>query len=575
VNSNSHWLLRSVLAPAALSNLALIVWAPVAIATALATMPYGMSVTDPLVWVVAIGAQVLFTALVIVGRAGPAKLRAEYPRVAVFAVLLIAGALRGAGLVIASAMVAGEAVNPSEVALRSVNSAIIAVLALGVLGAFIQATRDYRDQYAVLRERAIRLQREVHGRSATLSDATIAGWVGLQRSLRSTAAAARGQLAGSSVSSDSLEAVADVISDALTREVRPISHGLWIGSTDEPPKIRFWALALEALRPWSPPILSTVAIFAVIVGVGSVNRAGLVIGGVFAGYTTVTVAVVLVVSALIGSWLPRSRGVGIATLIMTPVLLVIVAVGFGQGIIQTQPDTVGAFITGISASIVIGSMVIVRRVTTERQMLLDALQARIDEEGLAVLVQRADGDEWGRALGTFVHHSVQSELSALRLQLLEAATEPREEGRARARSEALERFDRLLTLQPPWVQVRSGQKIIAEVAHAWAGIADVVITTTDGGTAEQWLAAGNVVEEGVANAVRAGGARRVVVDVFLEVDALIVTIDDDGQGLERSAAAGLGTWWLDHVAPNAWERHSSAAGTRLRVRLASDESAPA
>lgn len=110
--------------------------------------------------------------------------------------------------------------------------------------------------------------------------------------------------------------------------------------------------------------------------------------------------------------------------------------------------------------------------------------------------------------------------------------------------------------------------MVAEVAHAWAGIASVDVTTTDTGTEDQWALAGQLVEEGVANAIRAGGARHVRVDIqHREDDSLLVTIDDDGRGVADSVHSGLGTWWLDQIAPGSWERRSSPTGTQLIVRV--------
>jgi hypothetical protein len=565
--NQARWFMRSLFSTAALSNLALVIWAPFPILAAITLMPFGIPASDPRTWVIAIGVQVLFTALVMVGRRATLGMAQRSPKGVVIVVIVIAGAIRGIALVIAAASYANDDVTADDLVLRAVNSALLALLALGLIGTIMQFTRDYQAEYEVLRARAVQLQREALAPTQTLSDATIAGWIGVQRSLQTTADAARTELTGARTSARSLQAVADVIADALARQVRPISHGLWSGTSDAPPRLRAHLVAWDALRPWAPPIGWIVTLFFVITAVSAINRAGLAEGGVFAIYTTIAVTVALEISIMFGRAFPTSRAVGLITLFGMPILVLAAGVGIGQGLLEATPDRGGALFVGVFASVCTAGIVFLRRVTVERQMLLDALQARIDLQGLDVLAQRADVDQWGRSLGTFVHHSVQSELSALRLQLMEAASTDDVEGQSRARVDVLQRFDRLLALQPPWVQQRRGRTVIDEVARAWAGIAQVDVAVVDGGTDAQWAIAGNVVEEGVANAVRAGGARNVSVDIRFADDALVVTIDDDGRGIADPGEPGLGTWWLDQIAPGAWQRSTIEGGTRLRVHV--------
>ena len=568
MKEQARWFIRSVFSPAALSNRALVIWAPFPILAAILLMPFGVSAGRPATWAAAIGVQVLFSLIVMAGRSVTRNLVQRHPRPVVIAVIVIAGAVRGAVLMQASAILGGVDVAPIELALRGINSAIIALLALGLIGVMLQFTRDYQGQYEELRDRAIRLQREAVAPAQTLSDATIASWVGVQRSLQTTASTARQELADVGVSARSLRAVADVIADVLTKQVRPISHGLWSGSSDAPPRLRAHLVAWDALRPWKPPLATITALVAAVTFISSVNRAGLAAGGLYALFVTVVVVAIIAASIAAGRRLPRSRAVGVVTLILIPIAVVAVAIAVSEGILGTPPDVTGSVILGVSLTLGVGGTVFLRRVTAEREALLIALQARIDAQAVDVLSKRAESDSWGKSLGTFVHHSVQSELTALRMQLMEAAVIDDHSQRAATRTDALARFDRLLALQPPWVEQRAGRTVVAEVAQAWAGIAEVTVTATDAGTEDQWAIAGHVVEEGVANAVRAGGARQVRVDIAPDIDdALVITIQDDGSGISDPINPGLGTWWLDQIAPNAWERRSSPSGTSLIVRV--------
>lgn len=564
----SHWFIRSVFTTAALSNAALAIWAFFPTVSTILLMPYGIEASDPRAWLVAVAAQVIFTVLVMIGRWCTKQLALAHPRIVVVSVIIAAGAIRGAVVVWGSALITATDASALEVSLRAVNSAVIALPALGLAGVIVQFTRDYRRDYAQLRDRAMRLQQEVTSPTQSLSDSTIASWVGVQRSLRFTADAARDRLADDELSAHSLNATADVIAETLTTQVRPISHGLWLGSTDEPPRLRAHVVAWDALRPWAPPVMIIAILTAVVTGISAVNRVGVIPGLAATVVISSAVTVALGATAVLGRRFPSSHLIGLATIALTLPFVLALAVVVSVLILRSPPDLTGSFVLGFAITVGVGGAAFMRRVIVEREALLTALQARIDAQALDVLAKRAGSDTWGRSLGTFVHHSVQSELTALRMQLMGAASTEDDSQRAATRADTLARFDRLLALAPPWVNQRSGRDVVSEVAHAWAGIATVDISTTDAGTDEQWAIASYVVEEGVANAVRAGCARHVRVEIDLdEEDSLLITIDDDGRGFTDQMNPGLGTWWLDQVAPGAWERSSSDSGTQLIVRV--------
>ena len=566
MTNQAHWFLRSVFTYAALSNIALLVWAPFPIVSTIALMPNGISASDTRGWRLVVGVQVLFTAIIVLGRWVTQNRATTHPRVVVITVIITAGAVRGGALLLGSALIAGTSAAPIDLALRAANSAVIALFALGLIGVAVQFTRDYRHDYEELRDRALRLQREVHAPTQSLSDATIASWVGVRNSLQSAAQSARSALVGTDVSPRSLNAAADVIAEALATQVRPISHGLWAATSDAPPRLRAHLVAWDALRPWRPPVATIAVLTIMVTAISAINRVGLMPGLIAAAFITIAVVLMLAATSVIGRRFPSSRFIGVAVLVLTLPFVATIAVLVSNEALGTPPDLAGSIVLGLAITVGIGGTIFMRRVTAEREILLEALQVRIDAQALDVLARRADGDAWEKSLGTFVHHSVQSELTALRMQLIEAATTGDDAQRTATRNDALARFDRLLTLQPPWVHQRSGREVIAEVARAWAGIATVDVTTTHSGTEDQWAVVGQLVEEGVANAVRAGGARHVRVDITSDDDAsLRVTLEDDGKGIADPLNPGLGTWWLDQVAPDAWERRRLPTGTLLTV----------
>ena len=77
---------------------------------------------------------------------------------------------------------------------------------------------------------------------------------------------------------------------------------------------------------------------------------------------------------------------------------------------------------------------------------------------------------------------------------------------------------------------------------------------------------GRVVEEGLGNAVRHGGATSVAVHVRRSDGEVVVEVEDDGRG-PTGGPPGLGSSLLDSVS-RTWELHALPTGARLTVRIA-------
>lgn len=118
---------------------------------------------------------------------------------------------------------------------------------------------------------------------------------------------------------------------------------------------------------------------------------------------------------------------------------------------------------------------------------------------------------------------------------------------------------------------RSVGAIADEVAHKvalWDGLCDVRVEIGDLAAARADAeGVGRVVEEGIANAIRHGGASCLDIVVRATPDGAVeVVIDDDGAGL-TSDVAGTGSAILDVVTGGTWERTSGDRGCRLTARV--------
>jgi hypothetical protein len=442
------------------------------------------------------------------------------------------------------------------------------VLWVAFCGVLLQGGRDFRTSYRLLVAESMTLQ------SAAINGEVPPGvllrWTEISRALAQTSQRAQALIAVPDPSGKDLRAAADVIHAAIEDDLRPESRTIWRSSTLDPPRLRWKELLLATLTPWNPPIGLTLAVYGALLTFGSVARLGYGLGLGFAVLLLLETWALLVLSRAVARHAPAHQvAVGLVTLLLMPAVVFGISTFVGQVLVNAPLDRGGIALAALSGSLCCWTVSIYQRLSHERQILLDALQARIDAQALSIVGDRRHYELLQAELGAFVHHSLSSEMTALHVHLSQAAETPDEEVREAARMTAHQRLRSLETIAPPWASRSTGREHIAEVALAWQGIADVSVDLAPEGStrSEQWSLAALIVEEAVAGSVR-GGARAIEVRASVDGDDLHLSVVDDGRGLPAEVSPGLGTAWLDHYCPGAWSRSNLPQGARLDVRIA-------
>jgi signal transduction histidine kinase len=567
--------LAAFFGPSIVSGRALLWFFPIGVLLIVVTIPRdgSVAVTDAKWWVIAFASQSALTLVIVVlGRLTVALTRRRSAVTWRALVVIFGGAARGAVIALLILTLEPPLAPPGSIALRSANSALICCLWLGLIGLLIQAGRDYRSDYRLLLSRAVALHRAENDSTIDVDAEMVERWANVQSSMRETMARVRLRLGETETapSGADLAAAAAVVNDAVIRDVRPTSHGLWFTTEQAPPRLRPGALLWDALSDWRLPLRPIAGILCAIAFIGGIIRSGLLIGIGFASLYVVCSMTLLWVSDRVARRV-AGPAVGIATVLLLPWVLLGLAIVIGQGILHVSPDNGGAAVAAVATSIVAFGMLLLSRVSGERRVLLDALQLRIESSAVVVLARQERRRESERELGVFLHHSVQSELSAVAMHLGEAATSSDDELRKTARAEALNRIVRIQESTPPWSAEAPGPDRIEHVVQSWEGIAaiEVDLPPLAAVRSDQWKLLAQLVEEAVANAIRAGGANRIRVNATTESGVLTVLITDNGHLLDHDQPRlpGMGTAWLDHVAPGGWELRDGQRGTSLRVDL--------
>ena len=473
----------------------------------------------------------------------------------VLGTLAVAGTLRG--LVIALGVV-GIGIAPLTPALvfgRCINSAVISVIGVALIGATLTWRADFREQYRVLRERALLVGSAAH-EGESIDPSVLDAWTTMKDDL-DTALTSASDVLGSGASPDQLDNAAAIITRAIEIDLRPAARAMWQEAVPPERPLRLRTLLADTLSAWRLPLVTILVFLAVVVGIGSVVRSGLVDGGAYTVRYLVVTGIILWLSTSLArlrpAWAPT---IAVTTLVLLPPVILYADHAVGDLLLGLPQDPTGQIVVAIQTPVTTILIAMAVQAVRARHDVLQALQARIDIDA-AVVRRRADRvARDSRRLSLFVHHSVQSELAAIAMQLTEAASTDDPATMDVVRRQAIDRLERMQALdrvEAPWAASLSGRVRIGHICEAWMGILDVRIAIPDEPEcrADQWYVAAQVIEEGLANAARHGGAGRVTISGALDGPELVLDIVDDGAVAplepDQPTEPGLGTQWLDSV----------------------------
>lgn len=351
--------------------------------------------------------------------------------------------------------------------------------------------------------------------------------------------------------------------------VRSTSSDLWKQAERHLPRVTWRMQVLNTLRtqPFRPLVLITVGLIPVMFW--EVEDLGLGRGGplTLAGIATLwgvctlanrvmarwprwhmTVFVITVIilqigqvaaSALKNVWVPGYVPTGnLVVQMITGVLLIIFSSGWGTFWNLTQRR----------------DAMFAERIGPDRE--------RVTARGMAVAAA-------ARSLAHDLHSGVQARMFACALALEEAADtgDLAQLNEALAATRAL--LDSPLATPSPETDLAAA---VEAATQAWAGLCEITVTDhaspVDGVHA---MTVRHVLEEGLVNAIRHGGARHVDVRLDRTAEGRVrVEVHDDGLATVTTSRRGLGSAIFDQLAPGHWGRSTDASGTLLWVELSAN-----
>ena len=367
--------------------------------------------------------------------------------------------------------------------------------------------------------------------------------------------------------------IRDVIRRLVDDELRPLSHRLATSEATAPPE--GWA---ETVQPVSVPLPERKPIGQLLNPTWTGVLLGLIAasqvirdpqGGATVGFPVVTGLLMWALLRGFGSfvrWAPRLwLGMLVAALVTGVAAFATIDV---QRLLQLPvPRHIGfgAFVIGGLLGALIAGYV---AVTDQREATEEQLRASIDELTVASSALRQRAFLERRQLGLVIHGSVQSALHAAALRLA-AHPEPTPQLIESIHQDIVRA---LAKLDDPLTATQLVVDTLGELTDLWQDTCNVGWTMshrTVRSLAESTTCAVSVAEiarEAVSNAVRHGRATQVTIAIVADGGNVVVTIEDDGSGLDTSRVAGLGSRMFDELCAS-WSRERVGERTRLTCTL--------
>ena len=482
----------------------------------------------------------------------------------IFFALFISGALRG--LAIGQAAPFFDLADPVPPLIRAMNSGITVIIWMGIIGLMLEAQASYVREYQDLYQRFLMLKsgRLPDGRalnSGRLSE--IAEQVAQMTSPVRTKLA---MLSEGSFTDDQVREAVEDLQKVVKEQIRPLSHRLWFDRTSHLLRFKISNLLLDAFKTDETPILFFTALTTFSMFVGTTVSMGIHISTVISVIFAVSIYSLFTVEKfLLKINGVKSRFIHLIFLLLVatiPLLLTHIYFDISGISYWSSYANVGVagsvFMTAIFTTMLSQSLV-------DRAKIIDILTAQITsgyvEEHLQAIARMSEDSE----IASYLHSSLQSELTAVALKLDQAT-----KSGTRDEVKSIIQYAQIVIERDLTVNFHAGEhsplERINALLDAWRGIAEIKIDLRRIELCETQVVTdiSQIIEEAVSDSVRFGNANLISISGDASPDHYYFKVTDNGKS-KPQGGSGLGTILLDEIAPNLWRREFALQGTNLEV----------
>jgi hypothetical protein len=360
---------------------------------------------------------------------------------------------------------------------------------------------------------------------------------------------------------------AGTLGAALREEIeinlKPLSQRLWMKSLLAPPSAKIAGVITSAIAALQYPFIFTATLYGCANIINTTQSLGFFPGVVYGVSTFIIFSIFekmrqflilkfISISGYINGYFVAL--IGFAVLFATNWVFKVMGLNYSFVI---------ALLSAPALPMLIISVAGVKLTLQDRQTMLNILGRKV----LKVENERLDLVLSGNA-ASYLHNSLQSELNALALQLDSIVQNPDPV----QNKIVMERIDALVSQSRGddfKLFFETPQVRLDRVVASWAGIADVDLALDIGiwDDAVRSSIVASLVQEAIANSVRAGKATRVNVSGKIVGDSIVVTVLDNGATTLLTERRGIGSQWIDRIAITDWKVEQTDKGHSLRVEI--------
>ena len=472
-------------------------------------------------------------------------------------VLVITGVIRG--FIFFFLVEALGMQNPSPLLGRILNSTYTVAFWVGLASVLVESNRRFKRRYRALLTQILILKlrdsQSPEPGYALMAQQIARMQLNIKRTIQDKAPS-RGEL-------NHAEELANALRSEIESGLRPLSQRLWIKSVFAPPSTKVTGVVNAAISELKYPFLLTATLYGCANVINTTQSLGFSSGIIF-GISTFIVFCLLERLRLIAiSKFPN----GGRYLNYFYVLFVGMAVGLVTNLVFKYLKLDYSFAVAIfsapSLPILIIAVAGIRLSLSDRESMFDFLNRRISQSKL----ENLDSIIHGNA-ASYLHNSLQSELTALALQLDSLANNPDPE-RNRVVMEKLEALVSQSKSEDFKNFMETPEARLKRVVNSWDGIAeiDLNIDPLIWKDSSRSSIVVSLIQEAVANSVRSGRANRVDVVGEYSKDSIFVTVTDNGSAQVTTDRRGIGSQWIDRIAISDWKLEETDKGRVLRVEI--------
>jgi len=357
--------------------------------------------------------------------------------------------------------------------------------------------------------------------------------------------------------------IAEEFRKEIEEELKPFNQGLWLKSTYDQPLIRFSLVLKMAVTELKFRFTFTAALYLAILVVNTI----LILDSHLAiSYGLISISLFFLLNAfrisLLQRFYEKNRTIN---------LIFLVLVGFAVGIFATlildlfglnHSYSAALLIAPILPFLIVSSSFIELTIADRR-----SLMEKLSKESANLNQEFFEKMHRGNA-ASYLHNSLQSELSSIALQLESIAKNP-DLGKSQQVTQIVESFVSRSSREDYRDFLETPKSRLERITESWEGIVRIDLTI-DNKVFEDYSRASIVVQliqESIANAVRSGSADHITITGNYDRDSFRMIVLDNGHRAVSAEKRGLGSDWLDSIAVTEWTLEQSLQGRTLRVEI--------